>query len=546
MYKKIWLFCCLFSFFGFTFGQSHQTLYIGIHPDVPFSSDVNFVETLKQIHPLWIEITRQYPIELSKATYISETQLQYLSTQSIKLNGNDDAVKRLRNTFKIESDLSDSDWSKLSEALKKLPEVTFCSLQANTPIPPPSDINPTTPDFTIYQTYLGSNPGVNMTYAWNLGYSGQNIRIRDVEYGFNKNHEEFNDINIQLAPGTTINPGCSSDYTEHGTAANGVLFAQNTGYGVKGLAHNASEVRLFPEWTVEYNYNRNYAVSQAINSSLAGDIILLEMQAYGATGSGNDFVPAEYDIVLWNIVKAATDAGIVIVAAAGNGNQNLDGSLYTAYMSRGNSGAIVVGAGTSNTDHNREGYSSYGSRVDVQGWGNNVYTSGYTTLSSLGNDFNQTYTYFSGTSSASAVVAGCVTVIQSYYHEQTGNFLTGAEINQILKSTGIPQGTGVSGQIGPLPNMEVALLYLDSIIGLSETESTTFTLYPNPATDRIHIHFNQVNALPYQVEIFNTLGQCVHQMQSQNTIDVSHLSKGIYTVKITGAREVWTEKIILK
>ncbi len=30
-----------------------------------------------------------------------------------------------------------------------------------------------------------------MRYAWNLGLDGAGIRIRDVEYGFNKNHEEF-------------------------------------------------------------------------------------------------------------------------------------------------------------------------------------------------------------------------------------------------------------------------------------------------------------------------------------------------------------------
>jgi len=535
-----------FLIFTNTFSQNTIELSVCLDPNINFSNRESFESTLIKAQPLFADVLEQFDFQLVKSFAISDEKIAYLTSQAIQISGSDNAVQNLKNVFKIQGDLSDSNLQELANALEKIKEVKYCSFSSTIPIDPPYDIAPTTPNYMGNQTYLQANPGVNMTFAWNLGYYGQNIRLRDVEYGFNKNHEEFNDINTNLATGTTVHPDCTVAYTEHGTSTTGVIFGQTGSYGITGLAHGLSEFILYPEWTDEYGYNRNYAVSQAINNSLTGDIIVLEMQAYGATGSGNDFVPAEYNLELWNLIKAATDAGIVVVAAAGNGAQNLDGSLYATYMSRGNSGAILVGAGTSDSNHNRISYSSYGTRVDVQGWGSSVFTSGYTTLPELANDFNQTYSNFSGTSSATAVVGGCVAVIQSYYHEQTGSYLTGIQINQILKATGIPQGTGVSGQIGPLPNMEAAFLYLDSIIGLSETESAMFTLYPNPATDRIHIHFNQVNSLPYQVEIFNTLGQCVHQMQSQNIIDVSHLSKGIYTVKITDDRGVWTEKIILE
>ena len=56
--------------------------------------------------------------------------------------------------------------------------------------------------------------------------------------------------------------------------------------------------------------------------------MLLEMQTIGANGN---YAPAEYSPAVWQVVKAATDAGIIVVAAAGNGNENLDAPGYASY-----------------------------------------------------------------------------------------------------------------------------------------------------------------------------------------------------------------------
>ena len=126
----------------------------------------------------------------------------------------------------------------------------------------------------------------------------------------------------------------------------------------------------------------------------SGDVVLLEMQANGPTGLG----PAELEAPVWNVVRTATDAGIIVVAAAGNGNQNLDNSSYAAFRSRGDSGAIMVGAGNASVSHNKLSFSTFGSRVNVQGWGSSVFTTGYGDFATIGGDENQSYTStFGGT-----------------------------------------------------------------------------------------------------------------------------------------------------
>ena len=71
-----------------------------------------------------------------------------------------------------------------------------------------------------------------------------------------------------------------------------------------------------------------------MNETTLEDVIVFEMQAYGLNGTTSNprFVPAEYDILVWNLTKALTDSGRIVVAAAGNGYQDLDSLDYQTYM----------------------------------------------------------------------------------------------------------------------------------------------------------------------------------------------------------------------
>ncbi|MFH1419786.1 MAG: S8 family serine peptidase, partial [Planctomycetota bacterium] len=116
--------------------------------------------------------------------------------------------------------------------------------------------------------------------------------------------------------------------------------------------------------------------------------------------------------------------------------------------------------GGSDTDRSRLSYSNYGSTVDLQGWGENVYTTGYGGLySAEGKNLWYTAT-FSGTSSASPIVAGACAILQSAHLSGAGSFLTPAQVKSNLQTTGSPQQAGtypISQNIGPRPDAAAAL-----------------------------------------------------------------------------------------
>ena len=96
------------------------------------------------------------------------------------------------------------------------------------------------------------------------------------------------------------------------------------------------------------------------------------------------------------------------IEAAGNGRVDLDDDRCQQRFDRNirDSGAIIVGAGHAET-RERLSFSSYGQRVDLQGWGHRVTTTGYGGLFDP-SDIRQRYTSsFNGTSSASPIVAWC-------------------------------------------------------------------------------------------------------------------------------------------
>lgn len=434
-------------------GCDNYELYVAFKSD-DFLFHREILETATKKISGFDLLVDEYSISMERGICISEDRYKKIEIENNGFEYKLQSLNKLKKIYKVKVPNADPYvLFKLAEKIEKFEEIDYVSLIPLEPISPPYDISPVTPDYENLQKYLDIDPGVNIRYAWEMGLTGENIRVRDVEYGVNTQHEDLNELNVSIAAGMDISPEATSNYTEHGTAVFGIVYGDKGEYGVSGMAHGSKEMILYPEWQTS-GYDRVGAITRSISDSDKGDVIIFEMQTFG---KNDEYVPAEYENVIWDLTKAATDAGIIIVAAAGNGNQNLDDDFYESYNSRGNSGAIIVGAGSSDTYHQRMYFSTYGSRVDVHAWGSSVFTCGYGDYTKIGNDFNQGYTYFSGTSSATPIVASCTIILQSYYNALTGDYLNCDEIRKILIETGIPQGGDITKHIGPLPNMETAI-----------------------------------------------------------------------------------------
>jgi hypothetical protein len=350
----------------------------------------------------------------------------------------------------------------LAKELEQSDLVEYCSLEARENPPPPVavDFPPATPSFVTRQTYRGPNPGIDVDYGWTFGIRGAGLTISDLEHSWGKLdhateqvHEDLHNQNIKYGL-----PWRTDDYRDHGMAVMGLMLAGDNGFGITGSVPQARGL------TFSIMHGDAVALKAAIDSSKAGDIVLLEMQRTAPDGK---LGPPDVIKTLWDLIKQATARGVVIVETAGNGASNMDDPKYATYHSWGDNGAIIEGAGSADTRHDRLSFSTYGARVNMHGWGSGVFTLGYGGGWSGSTDWRQSYTSsFSGTSSSGPIVTSAVALLQSYAKEKKNRLLTSVQIRDILSKTGTPQGSG--GHIGPLPNLKAAIRMVDSLYPITE------------------------------------------------------------------------------
>ncbi len=375
------------------------------------------------------------------------------------LNGNQNVgepVYNLNNIYRLRFSGNTNTWE-LSDRLESLEGILSAK-----PVPKPVE-PPSPPNYQSFQGYLNaasSSPtGIDANYAWTqTGGSGSGITICDLEYSWNYNHAD-----ITQATGSQINTNVQDPFNDnnHGTAVIGVLVSDNNGWGTTGICYGSNLLTCGTYYGSPVSWNVPGAIALAISNLSAGDIILLEQQ-WDYTGSGG-YVPVEwwtntsnqtYNGVYAAIVNAVAN-GIHVVEAGGNGNINTDGLTWY-----GNSGAIIVGAGgaTTTNDLQRLSFSSYGSRFDLQGWGENVFTTGYGNYyNAMGVNYWFTHN-FNGTSSASPVVAGALACAEGYYLANISTTPPSPSMmRNHLATYGTAQVTPPSGNIGPRPDLYSAI-----------------------------------------------------------------------------------------
>jgi hypothetical protein len=347
----------------------------------------------------------------------------------------------------------------------------------------------TTPNFTPRQLYRAAAPGgIDVDYAWSQsGGRGFNVQVIDVEGAWRFTHEDLRQ-NIGGVIGAQTN---DIGWRNHGTAVVGEIGGDVNAFGVTGIAPDAN-VRgssIFAGGGVPG------ALRAAADRLRPGDNILIEVQ-YGHPTLG--WTTVEWWPDDFAAIRYAVNRGIIVVEAAGNGNNNLDNPTYNTPLigfpsdwrnpfNRANrdSGAVVVGAGapppgTHGRDHgpdrSRLGFSNYGSMVDVQGWGREVTTCGYGDLQGGTNEDLWYTDTFSGTSSASPIVVGALACVQGVLKASRRVPLSPARARELLRATGSPQtdapGRPRTQRIGNRPNLRQlipAALRTDKWLGVQFT-----------------------------------------------------------------------------
>jgi subtilisin family serine protease len=324
---------------------------------------------------------------------------------------------------------------------------------------------PATPDFTSMQGYQRPAPqGIDADRSRSDARArGAGMRIVDLEYDWNPFHEDLN-LTWSSDLGGTQFPRYTGFADEHGTAVFGELVADQNTFGVTGGVPDAAMFGISPIQRLSSggtSYRPAASLTHLSTILTRGDTVLIEQQTVGPNG-GSRYVPLEWIQSVFDAFVLLNSRGIVVVETGANGGENLDAANFQGRFNRSvrDSGAIIVGAGSS-TDHSRLSFSSYGSRMDLQGWGHNITTTG-----SNGNlqggttpaNINIRYTRsFGGTSGAGPIVTGTVVAVQSLLRATGRPFMTATQVSNLLKSTGTPQGGNTAQRIGPLPNLRAAL-----------------------------------------------------------------------------------------
>ena len=258
---------------------------------------------------------------------------------------------------------------------------------------------PATADFSGRQGYLRAAPeGVDAIWSHTqAGGAGAGVQIIDVEGAWQLSHEDLLQNVGGVIAGT---PSTDLAWRNHGTAVFGEFGGDRNGLGIVGIAPDAG-VRAA---SIFGGVGSASAIRNAADHLNTGDIILIELHR---PGPRHNFVSrddqAGYIALEWwpddfAAIRYAVTRGVIVVEAAGNGAENLDDALYgqpaagfpaswrnPLNPANPSSDAVLVGAGapppnTHGRDHgpdrSRLDFSNFGSRLDAQGWGREVTTTG--------------------------------------------------------------------------------------------------------------------------------------------------------------------------
>ncbi len=362
-----------------------------------------------------------------------------------------------------------------------------------------------------------SVPLIGADQAWASGYTGSGIRVAIVDTGVDTGHP---DLASKVVAWTDLVSGRGSPYDDHGhgTHVSSIIAGSGAASGGKyrGVAPGASLM-----------------VAKALDASGSGDSSTIMAGVDWAVKNGARVVSLSlgsyqhlqaFDDTVNNAVKA----GVVVVAAAGNGGPG-SGTISCP----GDSPDVITVGATDKSD-SVASFSSRGpafSRVkpDVTNVGVNVIAA-RGSGTSLGTPVNQYYTSASGTSMATPMTAGVVALLL-----QADPSLTPSQVKSALTSTAKRIGSGVPNNNAGYGRVQAkaAVDYVLSAASPTPSPSPQPTGYGVTTTHR-WASYNGVNKPieQFNVATGNTVAQSVYYLNTGNMPDS-------YTVSVSGIPAGW-------
>ncbi|WP_334015716.1 S8 family serine peptidase [Alteromonas sp. S167] len=251
--------------------------------------------------------------------------------------------------------------------------------------------------------------GYTMVQANQFGQGDTTARkVCIIDTGYNYGHPDLPDINNGLS-GNSNNTAVGNWYNDgngHGTHVAGTIGAYDNNEGVIGVYPGVSMhiVKIFDDngqWTFASD------LIDAIQQCQDAGSNVVNMSLGGGSSSTTER----------NAMQSFTDAGMLLVAAAGN-----DGNSAKSYPA---SYDAVMSVAAVDSNENRASYSQYNNQVEIAAPGSAVQST-YPT---------NTYASLSGTSMATPHVAGGAALVWSYFPQCSNTQIRNA-LNATAKDKG--------------------------------------------------------------------------------------------------------------
>jgi subtilisin family serine protease len=255
------------------------------------------------------------------------------------------------------------------------------------------------------QSFGTPDADIDAAEAWNTTTGSDSVIVAVIDTGVDYTHSDLTDNILRDANGRVVghdfanNDNDPMDDEGHGTHCAGTIGARgNNGIGVAGVCWR---VKIMP---------LKFLTSMGSGTTAAAIQCIDWARTHGAHIMSNSYGGGAYSILLKEAIQRAQDAGILFVAAAGNGGRDGLGdnndvephwpSNHTTELDN-----VIAVASTTHNDLLSD-FSNYGRlSVDIAAPGSNIYST----------YLFDSYDSLSGTSMATPHVAGAAALLKARY-----------------------------------------------------------------------------------------------------------------------------------